>query len=167
MSVDLRVADNQPLVKAALLKEAARFQRRISQRTQSTVDRVYRPVLVGLAPSFMPSGYAPLIQRDVKIRTHVRGSRVTATVSAPTGGSTGRDMKARERGSLRHPVFAKGTRRHSFVRDGVEVIRGWRWVGQRIKPGFATTGLKAVRPQILRELDLELHDIARDVKRSA
>lgn len=155
MSVDLRVADNQPLVKAALLKEAARFQRRISQRTQSTVDRVYRPVLVGLAPSFMPSGYTPLIQRDVKIRTSVRGSRVTANVSAPTGGTKGRDVRALEGGRLRHPVFARGPR------------RTWTWAGQRIRAGFATVPLKAVRPQILRELDLELHDIARDVKRSA
>ena len=52
-------------------------------------------------------------------------------------------------GVLRHPLF--GNKRH--------------WYGQRIRRGFASTPLKAIRPQIVREIDHELAGIKRDVER--
>ena len=155
MSVDLTIRGEvqQKEIAAKLLREAARFQRRISQTTQKTVQRVYLPTMIGLAPTFLPSGYTPLVQADVQVRTSVKGSRVTAKVSAPTGGPKGRAVDRLEVGELRHPVFAGGPRKK------------WRWALQRVRAGFASVPLKATKPLIIAELDLELHEIARDVER--
>lgn len=139
---------------AALLREAARLQRRVSTATKRAVDRVYRPVLVGMVPAFMPSGYAPELAADLKVSTSVRfagaNPGVTAAVSAPTGGKHGREVTRLEGGLLSHPLF--GNRKH--------------WYRQRVRRGFASVPLKAIRPQIRREIDSEVSAVARDVERA-
>lgn len=145
---------------AALLKEASRFQRRISSATRKPVERVYRHVLVGMVPSFMPSGYAPALTADLRVRTSVRFAGphpgVTAIVSAPTGGPRGRAVKALERGVLRH----------MDIRDMGKPRRERRWHAQKVRSGFASIPLKATKQQIISEIDDELAAVARDVERS-
>lgn len=142
---------------ADLLKEAARFQRRVVSATGKAVRRVYFPTLLGMVSQFMPSGYAPVFSATVKATPSVRFSGaspgVTVRVSAPTGGPRGRAVDALERGVLRAPSFPSGRR------------STWRWHAQRIRRGFASVPLKAIRPQIEREIDQELAAIARDVER--
>lgn len=156
MSVQVKVLGKEQLdVKAAaLLREASRFQRRVSSATKQAVDRVYRPVLVGMVPAFMPSGYAPELAADLKVSTSVRfagvNPGVTAVVSAPTGGKFGRDVSRLEEGRLSHPLF--GNRKH--------------WYRQRVRRGFASVPLKAIRPQIRREIDQEVSAVARDIERA-
>lgn len=156
MSVSLKVVGKEKLdtVAARLVREANRFQRRVSSATRSAVDRGYRPVLTGMVPAFMPGGYAPALTADLKIATTVRftgaAPGVTVRVTAPTGGSKGRQVRTMEDfGVLRHPLF--GNKKH--------------WYSQRIRRGFASTPLKAIRPQIVREIDAELAGIKRDVER--
>jgi hypothetical protein len=138
---------------ARLRREAIRLQRRVSQATGRAVDRGYRPALVGSVPGFMPSGYAPALMANLKVATTVRFTGafpgVTARVSAPTGGPKGRDVTALEAGTLRHPLF--GNKGH--------------WYRQRVRRGFASVPLRAVKPLIVREIDRELAEIARDVER--
>jgi hypothetical protein len=137
---------------AALRREAARFQRRVSTAAGRAVNRVYRPTLIGMAPTFMPSGYVNDLVNDLRVRTSVRfaGSSpgVGVVVSAPTGGPKGRAVNALEAGILRHPLF--GNKLH--------------WYAQRVGRGFVSIPLRAVQPQISRELDLELSAVKRDVE---
>jgi hypothetical protein len=75
--------------------------------------------------------------------------RVTARVSAPTGGPTGREVRQLEAGNLRHPLFGN---------------RGW-WYRQRVRRGFASVPLRAIRPHIVKRIEAELRAIARDVEK--
>lgn len=144
---------------ADLLKEAARFQRRVVGAVGKAVRRVYYPTLVGMVGQFMPSGYAPTLAAGLKAVPSTRftgiAPGVTVRVSAPTSGAKGRAVEALERGALRHPVHATGPR------------NTWRWAKrtQRVRRGFASVPLRAVKPQIVREIDQELRAIARDVER--
>ena len=65
------------------------------------------------------------------------------------GGKFGREVKNLEAGALRHPLFGN---------------RGF-WYRQRVRRGFASVPLRAVRPHIVRRIDAELADIKRDVER--
>ena len=162
MSVTLTIEGREDLDRcaAALLREASRFQRRISSATRKPVDRIYRTVLVGMVPAFMPSGYAPVLMTDLKVSTSVRFAGphpgVTAIVSAPTGGPRGRAVKALELGQLRHPD----------IRDQGKPRPQWRWHAQRIRRGFASVPLKATQRQIVSEIDDELAAVVRGVERS-
>ena len=153
MTVDLTITGQRKLdvVAARLDREAKRFQRRISTATRDAVQRSYRPVLVGMTPQFVPNGYAPALSASLKVTTVVSlaQGRVTAKVSAPTGGKFGRDVTSLERGTLRHPLFGN---------------RGF-WYRQRVRRGFASIPLRAVRPLIVRDIDRELAAISRDVER--
>ncbi len=153
MAVDLTVRGQAKLdeVAARLAKEARRFQRRVSQATKDAVESSYRPVLVGMTPTFVPNGYAAVLAPSLRVATTVSfaSGRVTARVSAPTGGKFGRDVRQLEAGSLRHPLFGN---------------RGW-WYRQRVRRGFASVPLRAIRPHIVARIDHELAQIARDVER--
>jgi hypothetical protein len=155
MSVALRIDGGRELDDAVgdLIREARRFQRRVSTAAGKAVKGSYAPTLIGLAPTFMPSGYAPVLVADLKVAVTVRfaGSSpgVGVKVSAPTGGPSGRHVDALEEGRLRHPFFGDTK----------------RWYLQRIAPGFGSIPLKAIRPQIVREIDQELGAIVRDVER--
>lgn len=153
MGVDLTVTGQRELdaTAARLAKEARRFQRRVSQATKDAVQRSYRPVLVGMTPTFMPNRYAAVLSPDLRVATTVSlaAGRVTARVTAPTGGKSGREVTRLEAGVLSHPLFGN---------------RGW-WYRQRVRRGFASQPLRAIKPQIVRDINQELAKIARDVER--
>lgn len=153
MGVDLTVTGGRELDAAAarLAREARRFQRRVSQATRDAVQRSYRPVLVGMTPQFVPNRYAAVLGPDLRVATTVSLSagRVTARVSAPGSGKLGREVRQLEAGNLRHPLFGN---------------RGW-WYRQRVRRGFASVPLRAIRPHIVRQIDAELAAIKRDVER--
>jgi hypothetical protein len=152
LGVDLTVTGGRELDAAAakLAKEARRFQRRVSQATRDAVQRSYRPVLVGMTPQFVPNRYAAVLGPDLRVATTVSLSagRVTARVSAPGSGKLGREVRQLEAGNLRHPLFGN---------------RGW-WYRQRVRRGFASVPLRAIRPHIVKQIDAELAAIKRDVE---
>lgn len=138
---------------AALLAEARRFQRRVSAAAGRGVDRAFMPALKASAEKFMPSGYGPTLAADLKLKTIVKfaGSRpgVAVEISGPTGGSKGgRDIRALEGGVLRHPLF--GNKRH--------------WYRTAVPRGFATTAMRASRPEIVHEIDEEVDAVKRDIE---
>lgn len=163
MAVEVTVSGQRELdaTAAKLQKEARRFQRRVSEATKDAVQNTYRPVLTGMVPQFMPSGYAPVLARDLRVATTVSLSagRVTARVSAPTGGKFGREVRRLEFGSLRHPLF--GNRKTYIDRFGKEQSA---WFPQRVRRGFASVPLRATRPWIVQRINTELRAIARDVE---
>ncbi|HEX6872407.1 MAG TPA: hypothetical protein VF163_15025 [Micromonosporaceae bacterium] len=141
---------------AELKREGIRFQRRVTTAVGKAVKRVYFPTLVGMVPRFMPSGYAPTFAASLKAVPVVRyagiSPGVSVVVSAPTTGRQGRAVNALERGELRAPSFPSGPR------------NTWKWHRQRIPPGFGSKPLEAIRPQIKREIELELREITRDLE---
>lgn len=159
VAVEVRVSD-VPAKAKELRRQAARLQRRISTAAGRVVESHLRPRIVELAPQHLPSGYTPLFAHDVTVRTSTRfvhNPGVTATVSAPTGGTKGRDVPALERGVLAHPLFGK----RSYVdRAGVKKSG---WFRQKVKAGLAKTALKSTRHAIIRGLDDELGKIVREL----
>jgi hypothetical protein len=164
MGVDLTVTGGRELDAAAarLAREARRFQRRVSQATRDAVQRSYRPVLVGMTPQFVPNRYASVLGPDLRVATTVSLSagRVTARVSAPGSGKRGRDVRKLEAGVLAHPLF--GNRGTYKSRTG-EIKSAW--FRQRVRRGFASVPLRAIRPHIVRQIDAELAAIKRDVEK--
>jgi hypothetical protein len=141
---------------AALLKESRRFQRRVSAAAGRGVDRSYKPALVAAAPQYMPDAYAAVLTPNLQLKTTVRfaGLRpgVSVTVSSPTGGTKGgRDVRALEQGTLRHPLFGN----KNF------------WYRTRVKPRWAELTMRATRPAIVHEIDAELEAVKRDVEAAA
>lgn len=89
-------------------------------------------------PLYMPSGYGPVLQKAFRARTEVRQSqnaRVTITATAK-GRRRNRDVRALNKGILRHPVFDN--------RD--------HWVMQKIKRGFWSERLAAGAPKVRAEV---------------
>ena len=90
----------------------------------------------------MPSGYAPVLRRDLQVTTHKRtvGADVGVTIAAraPTLGRGGRKVRQREEGRITHPVFAQGPR------------RSWEWRVQTagMRPGFFTGPCEKAAPQV-------------------
>ena len=156
MSIQLTVRGTKDLDDKAkvLMREATRLQRRVSQANGRAAQRSYKPVLIGMVPTFIPSGYAHALANDLRVTTSTRftgiAPGVTVTVTAPTGGPRGREVKRLEDGRLSHPLF--GNKKF--------------WYRQRVTRGFASVPLKAVKPQIVREIDGELAQIRRDVERA-
>jgi hypothetical protein len=151
VTLDIRVA-NVSETAMALRREGARIQRRIVSAAGRVVTKVYLPKVKELAPVYMPSGYAPVLVKDLEVRTSVSfagNPGVTAHLSAPTGGPKGRQLPALERGVVRHPLF--GNRSHWFV--------------TRTKAGLAKGALKLVKGQIVDGLDREIGKIAADIVR--
>lgn len=155
MPVDLKVVAGPEFDRTAaeLRSQARKLQRRVSTAAKKAVDGTYKPVLVGGLPTFLPDRYAGVLGPDLKVSTSVRfaGSApgVGLSITAPTGGPQGRDIRALEfRGVLAHPLF--GNRGH--------------WYRQQVTRGFASKPLKAVQPQIVRELDAALENVADEVR---
>lgn len=155
-AVEVRIVAGREFerTRVALSKAAQQFRRRVAESARAAVDEYYRPALVAAVPTFMPGGYAAVLAPDLVVKTSVRftgaAAGVRATVTAPTGGPKGRDVLALESSRLRHPLF--GNKKY--------------WYQQRIKRGFASMPLKAVRPKIVSRIDSELDKIAEEIKRS-
>lgn len=92
---------------------------------------------------FMPSGYTPTLAAALRIRTQQHPFGVTLKAVA-AGKKKKRDIRALEKGLLRHPTFGD--------RD--------RWVDQRVRPGFWTVPLRAGGPAVQRQLVQTMQDVA-------
>lgn len=141
MPVTVEVRGQAELRDAArdLRKERAQLRQRLVDATLHAVRPLEGLIKVG-APAFLPSGYAPVMVRTLKVTPSVRLSRGRRGVSLRVhakGQKEQRDVEAVDLGMLRHPVF--GNRR--------------RWVEQGITPEFVTRPFAAMKPRIISELD--------------
>jgi hypothetical protein len=165
LGVDLTVSGGRELDAAAarLAREARRFQRRVSQATRDAVQSSYRPVLVGMTPQFVPNRYAAALGPDLRVATTVSltAGRVTARVSAPGAGKVGRDVRKLEAGVLAHPLFGN----RGFYKSRADGKLKSAWFRQRVRRGFASVPLRAIRPHIVKRIEAELRAIARDVEK--
>lgn len=88
------------------------------------------------AGKYMPSGYAPVFVAGMKVTTFVRvGDAIQASVKVISKGRyEDRDVRSRNRGSLRHPVFGR---------------RSHKWINQQIRPGFVNHPVEEARKRLI------------------
>lgn len=133
-----------------LRREAAQLQERTVEVTRDAIRPLESLIRVG-APAFLPSGYAPVMAAALNVVPSVwlKGAypHVSVRVHAK-GRKAERDVKATDRGNLRHPLF--GDREH--------------WYRQVVTPGFVTRPFKAMKPRIVDALDKMLDGVRRRVE---
>lgn len=104
-------------------------------------------------PRYVPSGYAPVLQRAFRASTSVRLSgnpKVTLTGQAK-GKRKKREVRAIDAGILRHPVFGN--------RDA--------WVAQKIRKGFWSDPVREAGPAVKAEAITVIQDMHRTIIRRA
>jgi hypothetical protein len=139
---DLRRAATQ------LRAEARTLQFNVNQGVRRGTKGFKNAIVAGV-PQYMPSGYAPLLARAVRVQTVARSAGVSLKVSAK-GKRELRDLDARDRGSLRHPPY------------------GWRkarWHDQKVRRGVVEDPFDRMKPQITRELEDVLDGVRQRIER--
>lgn len=131
---------------ARYLREASStdLRRELDKGLVAAVKPLAKDVHAGVG-RYIPSGFAPTLERDLRVSAYlrVRAGRVTVRASA-RGRKALRDLSRMDRGVLRHPVF--GNRDH--------------WVAQAIKPGFFSTPSRRLRGDVTAEASAALGRIA-------
>jgi hypothetical protein len=95
--------------------------------------------------SVMPARYAGVFGGAFKVRQSGTGLDLKLKGSA-RGKAANRDSKARDEGSLKHPVFG----RHRRTRRGRKANP---WVNQRIRPGFWSRPAKDLAADLEKALE--------------
>lgn len=146
-------------VRAAAMRcraEARTFQRNMVVGATKGA-RQLKPAIKAAIPTFMPSGYAPLLARSLSVTTRSSAKGVMIKVLAKGKGEL-RDLTARNLGSLRHPVHGRWRRTPSgrWVKNP--------WVQQRVPPGVVDVPFKATEPKIIAAVNDEVGQVARRVE---
>lgn len=134
VEVELHVSENYRRIVRDLKAAADGDLRREMTRAMSSAAKPAQAAVKAAVPQYMPrgGGYAATLQGALRLRTASQAGGVRITAEA--GGSQGkRDVGAREKGSLRHPVYGRyrvSHRRKAFIERP--------WVHQHIRPGFFT-----------------------------
>lgn len=116
-------------VQGLLVKAPADLHARLLKETRTAMRPTQREVKVSAAR--LPSGYAPVMARAVRVATRVTsaGSSVKGSVKVSARGRReNRDVRTINAGRLRHPLF--GLRRH--------------WFNTTVKPRFVSDPLEAL-----------------------
>jgi hypothetical protein len=116
----------------------------LSKGMSAALSRATNPVRASIdaeASAVMPSGYRDLLTGSLRHRTSRRASNNRAQVVLTTyadGTKERREIKALERGILRHPVFGRSRRVKSGNRAGTILPNPWAVTS--IRPGFHERG---------------------------
>lgn len=143
---------NQLDALAKRLKDAGRKD--LSRQLDKAVRKAPRHVEEAVrndVPIYMPKGYEAVFRASLTFTTAVSksgGHRVTIRVRALGAKGHDRQVQALERGSLRHPVYARGRR------------STWTWVAQRVKPRFFTEPALSARHAVRSDIEQAMHDVA-------
>ncbi len=118
----------------------------LEKELRKGVARALRPatqVVRRSVPQYLPSGYAPTLQKALKLRTSnlAKGLRITA---AAAGNPRPRRVTALNQGTLRHPLW--GNRKY--------------WFAQKVTPRFFDQPLEGQRDQVRAELEKTLAEVA-------
>lgn len=161
LSVELTGGGQQLHDLAQRLKDA---DKELRKELQAGLTRATKPLMaavrVEIEPT-MPKGYEDVLSRSLAMRTQVRtgataGVRITAIAK---GTAKNRDIRALDRGTLRHPVYGR-RRRNS---------KGWLipnpWVRQTIRSGFWTRPMKEGAPEVRKELVAVIAAVSRKIAR--
>lgn len=155
MSLTISVGGVSELDKlAARLQQAGRrdLSRELGRAIRQAAGHVEDEVRDAV-PAYMPRGYEDVFRASLRFTTEIRlkGSadhRITIKARAKGAKGHDRQIPALERGSLRHPVFARGRR------------STWIWAAQRIRPRFFTEPALRTRRTVRRDIEAAMHRVA-------
>ncbi len=105
-------------------------------------------IVVGV-PEYMPSGYAPVLAKSLEFRMTQRRGAASFVVSMSMigkGSKKRREIRALDRGVVRHPVFGRYHR---------------AWVAQKIRPGFWSAPVKKGKDGAVRRAVQVMQDVAK------
>lgn len=135
---------------AARMRAAdATFDREVGKAIRKGVAPLGAAIKAGV-PTYMPSGYAPVLGGSLTTTTsvrQVRGPGVSVRVSAK-GRSRKRDVRSLNLGVLAHKTFGH-----------------LPWRRQRIKAGFVTDKFREMRGPIVSEVRRAIEDILERITR--
>lgn len=104
-----------------------------------------RQDVVAAMPGYMPSQYAGSLGSDFKITTSARRGRQKQSIKLRgSSKKRSRHVRAVNRGELRHPLFGN---------------RGF-WYTTRVTPGFWVEPLNERQPEMRREIEQAMADVA-------
>lgn len=150
--IDLRVTGEKDLaaVQADLLREAAALKRNVVHAAEKGLSGL-KPRIVEVAPAYLPDRYAPQFSGDVRIQKFVHLAVVPSVrIRVYAHGVRGsRDVRSVNAGKIRHPLFGN----RNF------------WFETRARRGVVTTTFRRMRPDIVKEINDELGDVAQRVAR--
>lgn len=142
---------------AAQCRAEARTLQRNMVKGASKGVKLLKPAIKAAMPAFLPSGYAPLAIRSLSV-TQTSGPTGVKVKILARGKTELRDLNARNKGSLRHPVF----RRFRQLADGRWVKNPW--VNQAIKPGVIDVPFEETKPRIIAAVDEALGDVGQRIE---
>jgi hypothetical protein len=146
--VSIRGAEKLAILSRALKDVGDKELRRELYAGLNRSVRPLREDVRASAPFFLPARYALELRHDLKVTTRRRtGGRNPAIFLL--GRAKQRDVRSLNRGRLRHPLY--GNRKY--------------WYTTRIRPGFWTVPLARGAPQVRRELERTLNEVAEKVVR--
>lgn len=161
IDVDVRVSENYRRVAREIKAAADGGLRREMTKAIASAAKPAQAAVKAAVPSYMPGsgGYAATLQAALRLRTVRRAGGVRITAEADGAGGK-RDVGAREKGSLRHPVYGRfrvSHRRRSFIERP--------WVNQRIRPGFFTEPIQDRKNDIRDEIAEAIQRLADQIAR--
>lgn len=104
---------------------------------------------------YMPNRYAQDLRADLRLRTVRQSAGVRISAEAD-----GRDVGAREKGSLRHPIYGRyrvSHRQKRFIERP--------WANQAIRPGFFTEPIEDHKDDIRDEIARAIQAVADKIAR--
>lgn len=138
--------------------------RQLSRGLSKATDAL-PPAIRAEAGTVMPSGYAPVLSRSLRFRRGVKAGRTTAEITYRVygdGQKERRDVRTLNRGTLRHPVYGRSRRLKRGPKAGT-IIRN-PWAAQKVRSGFVDKPVDRLAPEIRRQMDAVVTDIANQIK---
>lgn len=145
---------------AIRLRKAA--ARDLQREVRSAKVRSVQPLQAEIkteAVRTLPSGYGPLMGKDVRVSTQTRGSTLQVRVFA-RGRTELRDVRAINGGVLRHKLFGRST---YFDRAG---RKRSGWFAQRVRPGFVDRPVDDLADRVLREAAHGVGEVLQKIART-
>lgn len=135
---------------AERLKNAPKEQQKLYRKAILKSARPGQKAVKTSVPQYMPSGYAPVLKKNLRMRTKIgkRGGVSVRIVAKAKGQQKLRHVGPHNEGVLRHPVF--GRRRQP-------------WVAQRVRRGFFSEPLLKTRPAIQVALLKAMSEVADNI----
>lgn len=140
-------------VQRILTASPARLHRDLLAGTREAL-RPLKPDVVAMAGKRMPSGYGPTLAGATRVQNVVTssGDRIKARVTVSAKGKREeRDVAAKDKGILRHPLFGSRKKGH--------------WFDQRVRPGFVSEPVDRARDRIVDEAREAANDVADEIAR--
>lgn len=145
MEVEVRTGPEWERFARALKQADKPLQREVRKAVNKAAKPAQKAIKAGI-PRYMPSGYAPVLTKSLRLRTQQQAMGVRI-VAAATGKSRPREIRRMEQGVLRAPSWPRGRRAN------------WQWHNQAIPPGFFTKPIRDLEDELRTEVGRAVREV--------